>query len=526
MYRFKNIVFLLFILRLARRSLHYLRLNGPLGSLQNAYQSFQRTAYGLFLNAPGVRNKVKSQIDEALTKLEEKMVNEPNKGLNKYSRIPEKGFEAEMVLQEMRRMADLPHSQWEDGMVSGAVYHGGKELLDLQTKAYGTFAVANPLHPDVFPGLRKMEAEVVAMVLSMYNAPPTATGVTTSGGTESILMAVLSARNKACKERGVTEPNIIVPKTIHAAFDKACGYFGIKIKHIPVDPVTFKVDLKAVARAITSNTILIAGSAPNFPHGMIDDIAGLSRLALKHKICLHVDCCLGSFLVPFMLRAGFSCPPFDFRLPGVTSISCDTHKYGFAPKGNSVVMYRNRELRAYQYFITATWPGGVYASPSIAGSRPGSLIAGTWVTLLKNGLDGYTKSCQEIVSTARYLARTIKDDFAPDLYVLGEPLVSVVSFGSKTIDIYEVADAMGALGWHLNALQDPPAVHIACTKPTVAAKDKFLRDLREAVNSVKLRGSKEAKGDTAALYGVAGSLPNKSVVNRMAEGFIDLLYKA
>lgn len=279
------------------------------------------------------------------------------------------------------------------------------------------------------------------------------------------------------------------------------------------------------------NFTQIVGSAPNFPHGIIDDISGLSKIALRRRIPLHVDACLGSFLVPFLEKAGFPTTPFDFRIKGVTSISCDTHKYGFAPKGNSVLLFRTKKLRAYGYFITATWPGGVYASPTLAGSRAGSLIAGTWVSLMTQGENGYTTSCRDIVGAAKIIESGIREKLGPDLYVLGEPMVSVVAFSSKTINIYEVADEMNTLGWHLNALQDPPAIHIACTKPTVSATGKFLEDLEKAVKEVKLRGeksgaSKAAAGDTAALYGVAGSLPNKSVINSMAIGFVDTLYKA
>jgi sphinganine-1-phosphate aldolase len=422
-------------------------------------------------------------------------------------------------------LSELHHAEWEKGQVSGAVYHGGSDMLDLQSEAYRLFAVSNPLHPDVFPGVRKMEAEIVSMVLSMFNAPSGAGGITTSGGTESILLACLSARNKAYTERSVTEPEIIVPITAHAAFDKAASYFGLRIHHVDINPVTLQVDLRAVARLINYNTILLVGSAPNFPHGIIDDIAGLSKLAIKKRIPLHVDACLGSFLVPFLEQAGFPSAQFDFKLKGVTSISCDTHKYGFAPKGNSVLMFRTRKLRAYGYFITATWPGGVYASPSLAGSRAGSLIAGTWASLMKLGESGYLDSCREIVGAAKKIEAGIKERFSEDLFVMGEPLVSVVAFGSNSINVYEVADEMSALGWHLNALQSPPAVHIACTKPTVAAVEKFLVDLKEAVEKVKAKGKGAAQGDTAALYGVAGGLPNKMVVNKMAEGFVDCLYK-
>lgn len=288
---------------------------------------------------------------------------------------------------------------------------------------------------------------------------------------------------------------------------------------------------------INYNTVLIAGSAPNFPHGIIDDISALSRIALKRGVPLHVDACLGSFLVPFLEKAGFPTEPFDFRLKGVTSISCDTHKYGFAPKGNSVIMYKTKKHRSYQYFVTATWPGGVYASPSMAGSRAGSLIAGTWASLMKQGESGYIASCASIVSARQRIEQGIRDQLESDIYILGEPKVSVLAFSSKTVNIYDIADHMSDLGWHLNALQSPPAIHIACTRLTCEATEAFLKDLGESVVAVKLKGKDEvvkaggkgkgaAKGDTAALYGVAGSLPNKSVINDIAIGFIDTLYKA
>lgn len=332
----------------------------------------------------------------------------------------------------------------------------------------------------------------------------------------------------------LTQISRVVPVTIHAAFDKAGSYFGIRVHHIDVDPTTHKVDIKKLDRMVNFNTVLIAGSAPNFPHGIIDDISTLSKIALRRHVPLHVDACLGSFLVPFLEKAGFPTEPFDFRLRGVTSISCDTHKYGFAPKGNSVVMYRTKKLRSYQYFVTATWPGGVYASPSMAGSRSGSLIAGTWASLMKQGESGYISSCEAIISARQRIEQGVRDQLDPDLYILGEPKVSVVAFASKTVNIYDIADHMGELGWHLNALQNPPAIHIACTRLTVEATELFLADLREAVTAVKLKGKvdkssgkgKAAQGDTAALYGVAGSLPNKSVVKDIAIGFIDTLYKA
>lgn len=304
---------------------------------------------------------------------------------------------------------------------------------------------------------------------------------------------------------------------------------------------SYQVDTRRVARLINSNTILLVGSAPNFPHGIIDDIAALSKLALKRRLPLHVDCCLGSFLVPFLDKAGFDTVPFDFRLAGVTSISCDTHKYGFAPKGNSTVLYRSHALRAYQYFVDPSWSGGVYASPGIAGSRPGALIAACWASLVSVGEAGYLASCAQIVGTTKKFLHHIATNptLSTELEVLGNPLVSVLAFRARNLNVYDLADAMSARGWHLNALQNPPAIHVAMTLPIVKVWERLAADLEAAVEQEREKervrlvegkktdgGSGGEGGDAAALYGVAGSLPNKSVVVDLAKGFLDLMYKA
>ncbi|KAI9869400.1 MAG: hypothetical protein M1813_000189 [Trichoglossum hirsutum] len=533
----RNIVFFLFLLRWAKRAILKLKGRGIIGTVIDTFVAARHTLYGLFLRAPGVRTQVRKQVSEAISKLEEKLVPQ-GPGVTRYLSLPKEGWSQEQVKAELMKLGEMEHTRWEDGRVSGAVYHGGRDLMRLQTEAFSFFTVANPIHPDVFPGVRKMEAEVVAMVLAMFNAPEEAAGVSTSGGTESILMACLSARQKAHIERGITEPEIILPETAHPAFRKAASYFGIHIHLVATPAPSYKVHIPSVSRLINSNTILLVGSAPNFPHGIIDDIAALSRLAIRKKIPLHVDCCLGSFLMPFLEKAGFVAETFDFRLRGVTSISCDTHKYGFAPKGNSVLLYRNKQLRTYQYFISPDWSGGVYASPSIAGSRPGALIAGCWASLMSQGESGYVSACHQIVGTAKKIELAIREQpaLSSDLSIIGKPLVSVIAFTSSTINVYDIADAMIAKGWHLNALQSPPAIHIAVTLPIVAAADKLIGDLVEAVEAekekervrvVEGRGKKGvALGETAALYGVAGSLPNKSVVVELAGGFLDTLYKA
>ncbi|KAI1173062.1 pyridoxal phosphate-dependent transferase [Nemania sp. FL0916] len=532
---FRNIVFFFFVLRIVRRTFWKLKGRGLIGTIVELYVDTRRILYGYFLRAPGIRTQVRKQVSEALAKMQAKMISTTG---SRYLALPKEGWTDEAVQKELETLANMDHTRWEDGYVSGAVYHGEDDLLKLQTEAYGKFTVANPIHPDVFPGVRKMEAEVVAMVLSMFHAPPTAAGVSTSGGTESIIMACYSARQKAYVERGVTEPEMILPDTAHTAFRKAGDYLKIKIHLVPCPAPSYQVDVHRVSRLINSNTILLVGSAPNFPHGIMDDISALSKLALKRRLPLHVDCCLGSFLVPFLEKAGFETEPFDFRLKGVTSISCDTHKYGFAPKGNSTVLYRTQELRTYQYFVSPDWSGGVYASPGIAGSRPGALIAGCWASMMKVGEAGYVDACVKIVGCAKKIAEHIAQSpaLAAELDLIGRPLVSVVAFTARNLNIYDLADAMSAKGWHLNALQNPPAMHIAVTMPITKVWERLVADLeavveaereKERVRAVEGKGPKgKATGDTAALYGVAGSLPNKAVVVDLATGFLDIMYKA
>ncbi|KIH94711.1 sphinganine-1-phosphate aldolase [Sporothrix brasiliensis 5110] len=543
----RNLVFFFFVLRLTRRTVWKLRGRGFVGSITELYNDIRRIVFGWFLRLPGVRTKVRQQVDEALGKMEGKLV---PVGVIRHTSLPAQGLAHDEVRRQLESLAELDHTRWEDGRVSGAVYHGEDDLLKLQTEAFGKFTVANPIHPDVFPGVRKMEAEVVSMVLALFNGPAGAAGVTTSGGTESILMACLSARQKAYVERGVTEPEMIIPETAHTAFHKASQYYKIKLHLVACPAPGYQVDVRCVARLINPNTVLLVGSAPNFPHGIIDDIAALGRLAVRRRLPLHVDCCLGSFMVPFLDKAGFETAPFDFRVRGVTSISVDTHKYGFAPKGNSVVLYRTAALRAYQYFVSADWAGGVYASPGAAGSRPGALIAGCWASMMAVGESGYLDACGRIVGHARKFAEHITTSpvLSPEIEVMGRPLVSVVAFRARRsapstssspftpINIYALSDTMSARGWHLNALQNPPAIHVAFTMPIVKSFDTLVSDLeacveaeREKVRVRALEGgakSTDDSGDAAALYGVAGSLPNKSVVVDLATGFLDLLYKA
>lgn len=524
----KTVVFVYLVLTRLVKVQRHLRARGIRTTLLEFWTWLNKNLLLFALKClPAQRKKAEADITKAKLIIENKLVPQ-GEAVSRHTSLPPKGQYPEWIANEMAKMdTEIEHSEWKHGKISGAVYHGGDDLTKVIVAAFERYCVSNPLHPDVFPAVRKMEAEIVAMCLRMYNNP-TGAGATTSGGTESIIMSVKTHRDWAKATKGITEPEMIVPDTAHAAFDKAAAYFNIKVHTMPVDLRTRQVDLKRVARAINPNTIMLVGSAINFPDGCQDDIVALGQLAKKHNIGLHVDCCLGSFIMPFLEPAGYPVEPFDFRVEGVTAISCDTHKYGFAPKGNSVIMYRNAELRKYQYYLNPTWTGGLYASPSIAGSRPGALIAGTWAAMQYMGYEGYLTSCREIVGAAKTIAARIKAEFGGKLYVLGNPPASVVAFASYNprCNIHEVGDIMSKKGWHLNGIVRPDAIHIAVTRLTVPVVDTFIADLHDAVKQAEL--SPSGQGTMVQLYGlgkVAGALA-PSISGQIATAFLDTLYKA
>lgn len=537
----KNAIFALVVYRYTTRLMRHLKVYGVTESLFQLYRLISARAFALLLKTPAAKRKVKRELDTAMAEVEAKIVPRP-KHLDINTNLPQLGKENEWIRTELAKLqimeagvdSKVVEAEWQNrdgqmvwkgGKVSGAVYHGGDDLSELLADSIKQFLVSNPLHPDVFPGVRKMEAEIVSMVLRMYNAPSSAVGATSSGGTESILLSCLAMREWARATKGIKEPELIVSVSAHAAFDKAGQYFGIKVHHIPVDPVTRKVQVGRVARAINSNTIGLVGSAPNFPDGVIDDIPNLAKLAKRHNILLHVDCCLGSFLVPFLDKVGFETEPFDFRVDGVTSISCDTHKYGFGPKGLSTILYRSAELRRFQYYVKTDWPGGVYATPTLSGSRPGSLIAGTWAAMMKMGESGYTQSCRDIVGAAKEINTRIEREI-PELFVLGKPIVSVIAFGSAAgnVSIYDVGDHMSKKGWHMNGLGgDIPAIHIAVTRLTIPVVNEFIADLKEAVKVARSTFSGK-KGSMATLYGLGSGVSATAIVGQLATRFIDTLY--
>jgi sphinganine-1-phosphate aldolase len=278
--------------------------------LKNAILGF---AIAMASKVPGANSIVEKQKDDARLDMEKSLIPAYVRDEITYSELPSDGLDQRKIIEMCQRWSKKEKELWGGGKCSGAVYHGQEQLVEFMVKVYGLFALSNPLHPDLFPYVRKMESEVIRMTASLFNGNEEVCGAMTSGGTESILMAIKTYRDKAFEERGISEPELICCKTAHAAFDKACAYFKIKLVHVECDPVTMQINLKQVEANINSNTICLVGSAPQFPHGIVDDITALGKLAVKHNIGLHVDCCLGSFCIPFMTELGYDCPPFDFR---------------------------------------------------------------------------------------------------------------------------------------------------------------------------------------------------------------------
>jgi sphinganine-1-phosphate aldolase len=426
--------------------------------------------------------------------------------------LPEHGRPREEILAELGAMAAEEDAFWETGKCSGTMYCGDHEHYDFLTEAFGRFAHVNALQRDMCPSATKFESEIISMTLDVLNAgaitDATPAALVTTGGTGSILHAMLSYREWGRQERGIGAPNVIKPETAHPAFDKACHLFGIEVRKAPVDPVTTKVDVDWVADHVDERTVAAIGSACNYGYGTVDPIEELSSLAQDKGIGLHVDGCLGGFILPFGQKLGYPIPVFDFRLPGVTSISADTHKYGYAFKGSSVLAFRDKALRNAQYFYLTDWSGGKYCSPGIEGSRSGGLLAATWAAMVSLGWDGYLRYARAIFETAAEMQEAVRSH--PELRMLGDPTF-LFSFTSNDFDVYHVNDFMRPMGWRFNGQQYPNALHMAVTRPQTqpGVAETFAADLADAVKYAMEHAGEPAK--SSAIYGgVLGGMTSEA----------------
>lgn len=401
--------------------------------------------------------------------------------------IPKTGLSKEEVLAGLMqyKTADM---DWKSGKVWAYVYDPGDQTVEVVKHAYTMFLTENGLDPTVFPSLLKLETEVVRMVANLLRGDENVVGHVTSGGTESIMLAVKAARDKARAEKPhLTTPEIILPQTAHASFHKAAHFMGLIPVVVPFDPQTFQADVEAMRSAISENTILLVASAPCYSQGVVDPILAIGSLAQEHGLLFHVDACVGGIHLSFMRKLGCNPPQFDFTVPGITSISADLHKYGYSAKGASVILYRDKSLRRYQIFASTDTTAYTLINPTILSSKSGGPLAGAWAILHLLGEEGYMKIVSDVQEATERLIEGIRQ--IPSLYVLGEPDMCMFSFASDVVNVYQLADEMKKRGWYLQGQFSTPLsprnLHVSVNQGTVARVDDMLKDLSECVEIVR-----------------------------------------
>ena len=412
--------------------------------------------------------------------------------------LPRSGLSKDEVLSQLDEMR-ADDKDWRSGRVFGLVFHAGDDVEEVAREASTLFLSENGLNPLAFPSIGRMQQDVVDIAADLFHGGDEAAGFMTSGGTESILLAVEAARNRGRAERNVTAPNMVIANSAHAAFHKASEYFGVAVRKIPVR-ADWRVDVDATAAAVDDDTVLVVGSAPQYPQGVIDPIPELGSLAAERGINCHVDACMGGFVLPFAERLGRPVPPWDFRVDGVTSISADIHKLGYAPKGASVLIHRNQELRSHQIFVFDDWLGGFYASSGIAGSKPAGPIASAWAVLHFLGEEGYLRLTDVTLAATERLVDGVRA--IPGLTVLGEPesqCVAVSAVDPGALDVFKVMDALAERGWHLDRQQPPDSLHLTVSAGTAPMIDAFVADLRECVDEVGATRTSDRSTDYATL---------------------------
>jgi glutamate/tyrosine decarboxylase-like PLP-dependent enzyme len=401
--------------------------------------------------------------------------------------IPRNGLSREDVLASLQSFKSYD-MDWKAGKVWAYVYNPGDEVRHLMSEAYNMFLSENCLDPSVFPSVLKMETDVVRMIANLLRGGEGAVGHVTSGGTESIMLALKTARDKARFERPeITAPEMVLPQTAHAAFHKAAHYLGIKPVVTPFDPLTFRAEVQAMRDAINENTILLVASAPCYSQGVIDPIGEIGTLAQEKGLLFHVDACVGGIHLSFMRKLGYPLPDFDFTVPGVTSISADMHKYGYAAKGSSTILYRDKTLRRYQIFACTDTTAYTLINPTVLSSRSAGPLASTWAILNYLGEVGYARIVQDVQETARRLIEGI--NHIDGLRVLGQPDMCMFSFASDVINVYQLADEMKKRGWYLQGQfstpNSPRNLHVSVNYGTLSKADALLNDLCECVEIVK-----------------------------------------
>lgn len=433
--------------------------------------------------------------------------------------LPKSGIGRDSVFKQLEEIHKVD-TKWRDGRVFSLVYHASDEHTDFLKKVYSLYFHENGLNPGAFPSLKKFEAEVVSMAAHLLGSTGKVAGCMTSGGSESIMMSIKTHRDWAFATKGIKTPEVILPQSVHPAFDKAVHYFGVKPIKVPLDS-SQRPDLAAVKKALSPNTILIVGSAPQYPHGVMDPIPELAKIAKDHGCGMHVDACVGGFMLPFLRKLGHDIPPFDFSVDGVTAMSADLHKYGFTAKGASVVLYKDADLRRYQFFVSKDWPGGLFASPTMTGTRPAGSIAAAWATLNALGEQGYLDLYRDLYATTQ---KFIKGVEAIGFKIISKPVGTLFSFACTDANIFVISDLLEKKGWFVDRQMAPDSIHLTMTPAHTPILDKYLADLKEAYTYAKAHPELAGEGK-AAMYGMAATIPDPTMVHQFLYQYMDQRYE-
>lgn len=397
--------------------------------------------------------------------------------------LPNVGWSQDKVFDalESLRTKDIA---WREGRAFSLAYHAGAEAISVAEEAYRRFSGENALSTDAFPSLRQIQADVVSMAGSWLGAGQESAGFMTSGGTESILMAVKAARDRLLKERNITRPNIVLPNSAHAAFDKACAYFQVESRRVNVGH-DWRADVKAMKSQVDQNTVLIVASAPQYPQGVVDDVTAIAKIALDGDFNCHVDACMGGVTLAYLQQLGEVLPQWNLEVPGVSSISVDLHKFGYTSKGASVIMYASKYLRSFQGFVTDNWLGGLYASSGALGTKSGGSMASAWAVMHHLGQDGYLRLTKQARDATLHLAATIE---ASEHYVLrAQPETTLLCFGARnpdSLNVFAVADELWKRGWYVDRQTPPDSLHCTVNAIHHDKIELFLKDFELATVEV------------------------------------------
>lgn len=375
-------------------------------------------------------------------------------------------------------------AKWRDGKTAVYVFNAGEDVERVQKEAYGAFMSENGLGPLAFPSLAQMEKDVISMALGLLHGPDGATGAMTSGGTDSITMAVKAARDFArSRGRARDHANIVLPQSAHLAFDKAVHLMDIEVRRVPLkDDGTYEADPVAMGEVIDRDTVMMVGSAPNFPHGIIDPVEALGDVAAATDTWLHVDACVGGYFAPFARMNGVPVPAFDFEVPAVQSMSADLHKYGYAAKGASTVLFRSEELYSFMPFDLSGWSGAPMKTPTLAGTRPGGAISAAWAVMNYLGVDGYKALQGKVCDTRERLEAGLE---ILGFEILGTPMLGLVAFRHPDLHSFALYGEIYRRGWFTSVTKEPPSLHLMLSPKHAEVVDDYLADLASACEAVR-----------------------------------------